>query len=352
LDNILLFYFCYLLLIIIFAGRYNIAGYRIVQARTGYFIACGIIIFISVFRFDIGFDYSQYYSLISPVPRIKRIENLEYLSKIIFYIANYFEEPLLIFILFGVINYGFIFYIIYKYSSSRYESLIVFFALFYFTTLSTIRQSIAVSIIFYGYRFIKTKKLFWYIIICLIAFNFHISAIIGLFLYPFYHLKYRYTISFSLLFFGGLYFLLPIFLKNYFQKYLPYLEFQGIMNQSGNYIRIFYVGIFMYCLIIACVYNNFNKNAGLFSIITLGILFPFILGSHTGGRISQYFLIYLILLIPNVNSKLNITKRVVVLSIFYIYFFIYLLTTVYASKSTEYVPYRFYFLTDTEKFSS
>jgi hypothetical protein len=335
-----------LLIIAIFAGRYNIAGYRLVKAKTGYFIACTIIIFISVFRFDIGYDYSGYYSFIYPRFNINNVAHFEYFPRIIYRIADYFNTPLLVFVIFGLINYILIFYTINKLSISKYESLIIFFSMFYLTTLSIIRQGTAVAIIFYGFKYIKKKKLIKYIITCIIAFNFHRSAIIGFLLYPLYYISYYYVIGFICIFTLGIRYVLPRILETYFPRYISYIVKEGLMDTSGHYMRIFYIVLLLYCIIISYIGKTFKKNRGLFSIITLGVILPFVLGGHTGGRIAEYFLIYFVLLIPNINSKLNINKRIIILIPFYMYFFLYLLSTVYLSKSSEYVPYRFYFLTD------
>jgi hypothetical protein len=342
----LAFYFFYLFFIIILAGRYNILGYRVLKPKTGYFLACFIIIFISVFRFDIGYDYNSYYSFIYPK---LIITNFEYFPRIIYHISDYFDIPILVFVIFGLINYVLIFYTIDKTSTSRYESLIIFFAMFYLTTLSTLRQSTAVAIIFYGFKYIKKKKLIKYIITCIIAFNFHRSAIIGFLLYPLYYISYYYVIGTLGALVLGIRYILPKILAVYFPRYVAYLVNQALVEASGNYMRLFYIGLLFYCIVIACLGKIFGKNRGFFSIITLGVALPFILGGHTGGRIAEYFLIYFVLLVPNVNSKLKINKRVIFLSTFYIYFFLYLLTTVYLSKSSDYIPYRFYFLTDTKQ---
>jgi hypothetical protein len=211
------------------------------------------------------------------------------------------------------------------------------------------RQGMAVAIIFYGFKYIKKKKLIIYIITCIIAFNCHKSAVIGLLLYPLYYINYYLVVGSLGILVLAIKYILPQILNEFFPHYASYITNQALMEASGHYMRIFYIGLFSYCLIVACLGKIPNKNRGFFSIITVGVILPFIFGGHTGGRIAEYFLIYFILLIPIVNLKLNINKRAVVLTPFYVYFFLYLLTTVYLSKSTDYVPYRFYFLTDTKQ---
>jgi hypothetical protein len=142
---------------------------------------------------------------------------------------------------------------------------------------------------------------------------------------------------------------LPRLLEQYFPKYLTYIIEQSFANNGGNLMKFFYLAILFYCVTIALLYKNFIINRGLFSILTIGVCCPFIFGSMTGNRISQYFLIYLLLLIPNVNSRISINKRALFLMIFYIYFFIFLFITMYKNNTSDYIPYQFYFFADKNK---
>jgi hypothetical protein len=271
------------------------------------------------------------------------VAHFEFFPRVIYYIADYFKSPLLLFILFGIIIYGTLFHAIKKYSYSIYESLIIYLVTLYISSLSIMRQSAAGAILFLGFGFIQEKKLIKYIITCIIAFNFHNSAIIGLILYPLYHMRYGFVVIFMILFLFSYKFIFPLILSNF--KYLNYFlnpnDFAG-----GTLTRLFYTGLFLYCMIIALCTNNFRQNRGLFSLVTVGIGLPFLLGGHVGGRLAEYFYIYFILLMPSVNKKLHIHKRASVMIVFYVYFFLILTATVYLSKSSEYVPYRFYFFTD------
>ena len=71
-----------------------------------------------------------------------------------------------------------------------------------------------------------------------------------------------------------------------------------------------------------------------------------VLGGHTGGRLAQYFLIYYCLLIPECNKRFNINYRILFMIPFYAYFFMYLIVSVTANHSNEYVPFRWYFFED------
>jgi hypothetical protein len=159
-------------------------------------------------------------------------------------------------------------------------------------------------------------------------------------------MKYRYILVSLGILWLGVKFILPKILEKYLGVYMMYLVNQELSESSGNFTRLFFTGIFLYCMIILRFYKDFEKYRGLLSIVTIGTSLPYLFGGHTGGRIAEYFLVYFILLIPNVNLRVHINKRVIMLFVFYLFFFIYLWTTVYKSNSTAYIPYRFYFSTD------
>lgn len=83
-----------------------------------------------------------------------------------------------------------IFYTMYKYSESPLLSVFAYFAFGNFLmTFSGLRQSIAMAICFFAYTCIKKKKWIRYYFLIFLAYLFHKSAIIGVIIYPIYHIK-------------------------------------------------------------------------------------------------------------------------------------------------------------------
>jgi hypothetical protein len=342
----MLFYLIFLLSLAVCAGRYNIAGHKLIKPHSGFILACFIVFIVAVCRFNIGYDYGNYYSFMYPRLDNIVIDRSELFPRLFYYIADFFNLPFLFFLFLAIINYMLVFHIIEKYSLSKYESIIVFVSLFYLTTLSTVRQGAAVPVLFWGFKYIKDKKLFKYILVCIIAFNFHRTAILGLVLYPLYHMKkYGIVIFLSSIMVVFVRLIFPKILEIYFPYFLQYLSIRSLAESSGNFMKYFYLILFVYCLINILVNKDFKKNKGYISIITVGVIFPFIMGGHTGMRVAEYFFIYFVLLYPNANRKKNIKRKAIMLFIFYAYFFIYLFVSVYINKSTAYVPYKIYFLT-------
>lgn len=73
-------------------------------------------------------------------------------------------------------------------------SVVIFFALVYLQSFNTLRQMIAVSIIFYGIKYLDQKKNVRFFICVIVATLFHLSAPISLFIfiiYDFFNLNFR-----------------------------------------------------------------------------------------------------------------------------------------------------------------
>ena len=296
-----------------------------------------LILFISLFRFDVGWDYAGYYNTVVE-NNVYLIRRFEPLSQVFFYVSVLFNNPQLVFILFGLPTYILIYYTIKKYSLSVRFSLLLYFCFFYIESFGFIRQALSVSICFWSVRFIFERKLFRYLFFVILACMFHFSAVIALLAYPLYrkislwHLLWIIPflfvvkqILFSLLMDWGIY-----------ANYLDELD----TMEGGALIRIFYILLFISLLLLR------NKKGSLkehffFFMIGLALSFPFLFGSHLGVRLSSYFFIYYTLLIPALFTKIK-------LKCFYalIAFSFFMLTLFMTSRDpikSQYIPYKFIF---------
>ena len=336
------FYFFFLFFIILLCGRYNIIqGHYFIPKQAGYKISVLFIIFVTSFRFNIGYDWSSYLNFIYPTFNPLNINRLEPLDKLIISCAGYLNQPLVMFSVYAIITYANIGILIHKYSVSNFESLMIYVCLFYLTDLSTIRQAIAVSVVFYGFTFIEQRKFLKYFLVCIVAVLFHKSAVIALLFYHLYYAKPMAIVFIMVSIYTGMKVVLPKILGSILPLFMLYLEKGGIKDSSGSFQRLFYLILFIYALVF-----HRKKSVGLVNICAVGVALPFVLGGHTGGRLAQYFLIYYCLLLPECNKRFNINYRILFMIPFYAYFFMYLIVSVTANHSDEYVPFRWYFLED------
>lgn len=64
--------------------------------------------------------------------------------------------------------------------------LLIYYLMFFPYSLNLMKQSIAVAITFWGFKFVQERRFFKYVITIIIAVLFHYTAFIGLFVYPVY----------------------------------------------------------------------------------------------------------------------------------------------------------------------
>lgn len=341
----MLFYFVYLSMIVICCSRYKVCEKQkslFLSQDIGFDISILIIIFISSVRFNIGWDWNSYLGMIYPTLDKFRISHIEPICKTIIVGAGLLKSPFLLFAIFSAIIYGFIGNCIKKYSVSKYESLIIFLALFYFDSLSILRQYAALGLVFYGYRYIKEKHLFKYILTCFVAFLFHKSAIIAVPIYFIYYAKKEYLLGIGLFVLLAFKIIIEHIITELIPAYTWYLHQNNL--EGGSMTRIIYILLVLYCYFVNLLKKNKSGKEfdGLFNISFIGIIFPFVLGGHVGFRIGTYFIIYLTLLVPLTNQKFSINYKVLFMFPFYMYYFVWLFVT--TKHSTEYVPFRWYFL--------
>ncbi len=136
-------------------------------------------------RYDVGIDYMSYYKNASDrifdLPQKGTGELFEPAFRFLYRLADFFElPPNTIFVLGGAIIYCFLFLACFNYSSNICLSIFIFFGsgLFFFS-FNEFRQFIAVSIVFYGYKYCVEKNLFFWIFTIIIAMLFHKSAFIA-----------------------------------------------------------------------------------------------------------------------------------------------------------------------------
>lgn len=167
------------------------------RARKLFFVvSCAAVILFQGFRsFNVGTDLASYIPAYSKIG-VARMGNLEYLN----YESGYVVFNKILYIV-GLDERGFlvavaaavqipIYYTMYRYSEMSLISILWYFAFGNFLmTFSGLRQSIAMSLCFIAYYFIKERKLFFYIALILFAALFHSSALFCLILYPLYYMK-------------------------------------------------------------------------------------------------------------------------------------------------------------------
>lgn len=339
----MLFWALFFIAVCLLTAQYKLGGTR----RPAYFVYIGIIfiIFIAIFRFDVGFDYPAYYHSVYPRLALQKLDRIEPLSTQLFYIADYFKYPPLVFILFGLITYGFAFYALKKYTDDFFLATLVFITFFFMTTMGVIRQGAAMGVILFSYKYIKDFCLWKYALCVMLAWSLHASAAVAICI----PIIYRYF-NFKLLIIcvAGLFALFKCGMSLVEDNLLGYENYLKHMDdmEGGKFTRIVYVAINVIMFYLAR--HSKKEVYPLLYISSLGCAFPFIFGGHLGGRIANYFLIFLCISIPNTLRVYVRPVRRVAASVLFLYFIAIVFISSRNKEKSPYTPYQTIFTVDLE----
>ena len=351
----------YIILILAIFILPNIGKIKIVEGIKIYgFTAAFILIFIfCAIRFDVGYDYSMYYGLIGG--NIKyytaQINRIEYLPRQLLLFSSYIKFYQFFFIATSFIITYFFYKSIKENSEDKWLSTLIFvcFPIFFFMSLSVIRQFIAIAIIFYSFKFLKRREFWKYLAIIICCFFIHNSSILAL---PFYFIygnfinKKIIVFIYLLGFFSSKTIAFLIELSS--ERYSIYLN--KIEGDGGSLILIFFqvLGLFLLPL----VYNFRDKDDKDFNFYLLTYYIGlFIWASlskfgHAGIRGGLYYMTFTILLIPHLKNKIKEYKivRNLIAIICFLFFFINLYIGSRHKVKDANLPYQTYFFKSTKDF--
>ena len=163
-----------------------------VEARRFYFIASMILICVAGFRYKVGTDYGAYYGHYQEyakdlVSSILSLDEPGY-SLVSWIATKIYDDGATAIFLASAITIGLPLIVIYKNSTQLVFSIALFVFLgFWHGSFNGVRQYLAAAILFCGYRCLKEKKLFSYLLVVFLAFLCHRSAIVMVVLYIIVH---------------------------------------------------------------------------------------------------------------------------------------------------------------------
>ena len=252
-----------------------------------------------------------------------------------------------------------IMWLIYKYSKTPLLSIIIYLALpVFLINFSGLRQGIAVAITMYAFRYIKEKKLIPFVIAVLIANSFHSSAIVFLAAYPIYYIKTQKSVVKlgSVLILPFIYiFRVPLF--NMMAKLIG--EDDTAFSTNAFMLFLFFTLIYIFCLFFEDKENREQIGCrNLFYVACICQIFSGV--SHVAMRVGYYFMVYLVLLfpeiiVPKVNEKIEriddrINRReynnsVIIYVAVFVFFLCWGIYSISASTWAETNPHYFFWQT-------
>jgi len=295
-----------------------------------------LIIFILCFSYSTGADWRYYQNFYENI--VPSLTFTDFLND-----NTYFERgyALLNIVFYNFLNYelfmglisGLCVYIIIKritqYSHNSYIAISLYLSAFFLTALlePTIRQLIAMSIIIYGLKYIDTNKFLQYLLVLILAAQFHQSAYIFIILYFMNKINLDIKKTIILFIFMAIIILnlqtILFYLGDYLtflQKYLVYFQSERIINYERSFIVSIYFSIksIIYLIIIFYAYDQYPyrkiyiKNLAITSII-LGYLsgyFPILIRINT---YLEFFLCVALSYIGYLNISIN-NKKIIITS--------------------------------------
>lgn len=282
---------------------------------------------VLVFRYDYGNDYSSYYSIYENI-KIGAYSDVESL----YYLFNLYSPSFHVLVALFSFLYILVFYFFIKKNLTVeqywFACLIWLINPYLFLVhLSTFRQTIAICLFIVAVYFMIKRSFIKYLIIIIIAMNFHMSAVILIPLYFFVNMNkvtFKQKITLCILLMLCLMTPLIDIILSYFLQFF-HVNYRYYYEQArGNSIRATILSSFYFFLILINLHKLEGKHLifGKLSLVaTIISLLAYKVSMLT--RIGMYFDVFLILTIPMIFSVIK--NRSYKLILFLIMLLIYIL---------------------------
>lgn len=325
-----------------------------------------LIIFILAFNYQMGVDwinYQEFYECVVPCLSFFDVftkdvffEKGYVLINFIFYNLGFNYElymgTILSICIYILLNF------IYKKSENYYLSFFIFIVFYLFSNSlePVIRQLIAITLITYAFEYIEKRKFFHYLIFVIIAFFFHESAIVGIFIYIISLIEINLKRLVFIIFFCYISILnLHFILENLSKIILPLSRFIGYFNEIKSMkksllLNIYflitsfaYMYIVIYCYKYSDKKNNLYKNLAIIFLIIRYFqdIFPLIY------RINQYFILSFSICMGSFNL-ITFNKKIIFFNkkylniLFAIILYIPFILNMYKVYSSELNKFRYF----------
>lgn len=181
-------YYVMLVIIIVCVFREENLKCEIDKKRNFLFALLPVFVLIAFKAETIGSDtihYLRSYEALVQYGRFDSLDDFGYerielgYKYFILVLSSIFKHPQFLLIALALITCSALYYFIVNNAKNRSLALYLFVTLGFFQfAMSGIRQTIAISIVMFTYKFIKKKKIWWFLSMIFLAIQFHKSAII------------------------------------------------------------------------------------------------------------------------------------------------------------------------------
>lgn len=216
----------YLTLIIYLLSLAYIYDYKQYKKNRSYWYILTLLFFILLagLRYRLGGDSISYMEYFKQIPTLDSVKwqylntNFQPLWNVYLVFLKSISSNFVILQFSNAVILNVAIFSVFKRSTRNiFTGLLIYFLLYYmFLNFETLREAMAVAVFLYGFKFWEKKKWVFYFIFCIIAFNFHVSAVIC-FIFPLFrnlkiNIKWATIIIIALSVFSNVLFLI---LKDY-----------------------------------------------------------------------------------------------------------------------------------------
>lgn len=232
-------------------------------------------------------------------------------------LISFFTENRYIFILIvTLIIYTCLFISLRKYTENYPLAVVLFMGLWFFFTFTYLRQVLAATIVWLSIQYVVERKFWKFLVVFLIGFSMHNSAII---FFPLYFIPLK-KISPKLIV-GVMLFLLLLGLSPLPNSLFEVYESSSIVERHAEYnasggLRVAYIlEAFFFLYLILKNYKNIPNDKQHVVLLNMALVFCGILllfvRSENGGRLSWYYMIGIIATITSICTyKTNIQNKI------------------------------------------
>lgn len=313
------------------------------------FFAFMIPFFISSLRYNVGTDYKNYENMYQGIASGKiATRGFEVGTLLIYKVANILGNSQYVFAISAFLTLFFIFHAI-EYVNKEYRTLVYFCYIFlYFpSSFNVIRQSLAMAIIFYGYKFLICKNIKKWCFTIMLATLFHSSAIICMPIYFLVTMR-RQVIKLLIIL---IFFIMALnyqFFLDIISKKLPILAYyssyaENNAQDSKNllfFLHLIFLLLFFILRKPLLIRNKTNDiYLYLYAIAVILLLTGFV--NVFLKRIALYFQLFEILLLANIPSIFIRRDRLLVRGVIATYALLMFIVSAYVLRHADIIPYNF-----------
>lgn len=259
----------------------------------------------------------------------------------VWFLGQFIKNAQFIFIFSGALFSVAVCRFIYKNSEDIMLSCVMFVTLgLYVFMVQGLRQGIAMSILLFSVEFVKKRKLIPFLLVVLLASQFHQTAIVFVIVYFLYNLELK---PITLLVFSSIGALMIAFSNVLISLGNEYFErdYYGDVDEGGFIATAIYVIILVATLLFARK-NKENKSFAMFVYMTImGLVFYIMryFDAMIVERISFYFMFGQLALLPSIINCLDAKERQVVKLAVYI---LCILLFIYRTNGSNLEPFKFF----------